>query len=194
LSPLSAVLAVAARLPREMPFPAPVPGSVVGCAYAGSASSCAAAISCLCCGGSPPKSNVVCACTRVTDIAVGGLRLDFHRLQCVRLASWSALLAMVALALVSPPSAVLAVAARLPRAMLSPVPVTISLVGCACAGCACTRCAAISCPCCGGSHSKGNSVSSSRAGLFCRLCLRWQRFFLRRRHQLPLLWRLTSQE
>jgi hypothetical protein len=69
LSLPSAVIAVAARLPRAMPFPAPVPGSFVCCAYAGSAPSCAAAISCHCYGGSPPKRDVVCACTRVAAIS-----------------------------------------------------------------------------------------------------------------------------
>jgi hypothetical protein len=59
LSPPSAVLAVAAGHPRAMLSLVPVTGSLVGCACAG------------------------CARTRVADIAVGGLRLDFHRLQCV---------------------------------------------------------------------------------------------------------------
>jgi hypothetical protein len=73
------------------------------------------------------------------------------------------------------PSAVLAVAARLSRAMLSLVRVTGALVGCARAGCACFRVAAISCPCCGGSPSKSNAVTSACDWRLGRLCSRWLR-------------------
>jgi hypothetical protein len=167
LSPLSAVLAVAARLPREMPFPAPVPGSVVGCAYAGSASSCAAAISCPCCGGWPSKGNAV---TSACDYLLGRLCLRWLRSHsCRRHCCGGA-------------------PARLPS---PPVRVTGVLVGCARAGCACTRVAAISCSCCGGSPSKGNAVTIACDCLLGRLCSCWLRLHSLRCHQLSLLWRLT---
>jgi hypothetical protein len=48
--------------------------------------------------------------------------------QCMCLSPWSAVLALVALALASPPSAAFAVAGSYPRALPSPVPATSTLV------------------------------------------------------------------
>jgi hypothetical protein len=144
VSPPSTALSVATRLPRAMP--------VTGSLIVGTRAGCPCtrvAISYPCCGGGDTGSTSIV--TSTCDWRLG--RLCLRKLRCHPLLwLWGSRRLKAILSPVpgtgtlvgraccarrlSPPSAALAVATRLSRALPSPVPVTVSMLGCARASCA----------------------------------------------------------